>query len=133
MKSKTQCPLCHNFENHQANCRIGTLELELNEAREKLNSVFCPWCQTVYPKGDDGNKAVLEHLSICLKHPITERDNLQQQLTTAQQEIAELKHAAVEREKWWNQTIINAMARMQEAVSYVAQFSKDSAMKGTKE
>lgn len=79
-----------------------TLELELNEARQHENE-----CADIY-------------------------EGVLKQLTTAQQEVAELKRDAAEREKWWNQTIINAMARMQEAVSYVAQFSKDSAMKETK-
>lgn len=78
------------------------LELELNEAREKLNSVFCPWCQTVYPKGEDGHKAVLEHLSICLKHPITERDNLKHQLTIAQQDLAKIAKALRTQQQRYN-------------------------------
>lgn len=60
---------------------------ELSEARAALQTVFCPWCQTSYSKGDDAYKSVLTHLETCLKHPIAERDKLKASLTAASQRV----------------------------------------------
>lgn len=63
---------------------------EIERLRKAAENVFCPWCQTTYPKNGDGYKAVLEHLNTCLKHPIAERDSLRAQLRTEQERMLEV-------------------------------------------
>jgi hypothetical protein len=104
-ESKTptpQCPVCFNFDNHQEGCRIGTLELELNEALASLplvdnrvrNEAEKLLAQTL--RHDDGNGAshgCVEVTGVKLRFEllIAQANQLRSQLTTAQQEIADLK------------------------------------------
>jgi hypothetical protein len=62
----------------------GSLKTKLAIAEESLKKVFCPWCQTTYEKGEDLYKAVMEHLNVCLAHPI-------KRAKSAEAENAELK------------------------------------------
>lgn len=83
-----------------------TLETELSaalkerdELREQSKEIFCPWCRCTYRKGDDAYASILRHLETCLKHPITERNQLRTQLAEANDKANGYQMALEERNK----------------------------------
>lgn len=121
-----QCPVCYNFENHQEGCRIGTLELELNEALKWKN---------------EDPRMLREQIKVADNafNGMTERYNkLEAQLTTAQQEIAELKRDKERLERALDKigfyhagTDHNHISEL--VLKVLKGADTDSAMKGTKE
>lgn len=104
------------------------LAQENERLKQACRNIFCPWCQTVYDKGDDPYKAVNEHLNKCLQHPISQRDSLKKQITGLREALQAngIFHTPIALRKngaSWDEYQLDAISRTKHAL-YTPDFSK---------